>query len=110
MRGLLDNPEYGLTWLIEVDGAVAGYMVICFGYSLEFGGRDAFLDDLYLYESYRGKGIGTQAMNHMIETCRTRGINALHLEVTRDNHEAITYYQKMGFEFRGHYMMSRILS
>jgi GNAT superfamily N-acetyltransferase len=110
MSGLLANPEYGLAWLIDVDGALAGYTVICFGYSLEFGGRDAFLDELYLYEPYRGRGIGTQAMNHMIAVCLERGIHAFHLEVTRDNHQAIAYYLKMGFAFRGHHMMSRILS
>jgi diamine N-acetyltransferase len=50
------NPTLGLAWLVLDADAPAGYVVLCFGYSLEYLGRDAFLDEFYLRESYRGRG------------------------------------------------------
>jgi hypothetical protein len=41
LRGVLADPAHGRALLIEVAGAVAGYLVVCFGWSLEFHGRDA---------------------------------------------------------------------
>ena len=96
-------------WLIETDGAVVGYMAVCFGYSLEFGGRDAFVDEIYLLPEARGQGIDTQAMQVMIETCRSNGIQAIHLEVSPDNEAAIAYYAKSGFERRDFSVMSRVI-
>ncbi len=109
LSGLIANPQHGYVWLIELDGKVVGYMAVCFGYSLEFGGRDAFVDELYLMAEARGQGIGTQAMQVMIDTCRTNGIEAVHLEVSPDHGDAISYYEESGFSRRDFVMMSRVL-
>lgn len=109
LTDLLTNPAYGLAWLIEIEGELAGYIAICFGYSLEFGGRDAFVDELYLKEAYRGRGFGRQAVEHTIAACREQRIQALHLEVMADNDRAISLYRRMGFEYRGGTMMSRVI-
>ncbi len=109
LSGLIANPQHGYVWLIELDNAVVGYMAVCFGYSLEFGGRDAFVDEIYLLPEARGQGIGTQAMQVMIEACRASGIQAVHLEVSPDNEAAIAYYEKSGFERRNFSLMSRVI-
>jgi hypothetical protein len=38
-----------------------GCVVLTLGYSLELLGRDAFIDEFYLREVYRGRGWGRQA-------------------------------------------------
>ena len=101
----LAEPRYGRAWLIEVDGAVAGYMVMCIGYSLEFGGRDAFVDEIYLQEPYRGQGIGRQAIEHMLAEAKLQGIKALHLEVDHKNANAQRLYRALGFEPRDRFML-----
>jgi len=53
---LLRDASLGLAWLILDDDAAVGYVVLCFGYSLEWLGRDAFVDEFYLREEYRGRG------------------------------------------------------
>src|SRR5215472_5586678 len=59
---LLRDTSLGADWLI-LDGATpVGYMVLCFGYSLEWLGRDAFVDECYLREEYRGRGWGAQTI------------------------------------------------
>lgn len=61
--GLLRDLNLGRVWIIldadRLDGdAAVGYVVLCFGYSLEWLGRDAFVDEFYLREEYRGRGWG----------------------------------------------------
>jgi len=35
----------GRVWLIQYQGQVIGYVILTLGYSLEYGGRDAFIDE-----------------------------------------------------------------
>ena len=94
---LLRDPNLGLAWLI-LDGEVpVGYVVLCFGYSLEFLGRDAFVDEFYLLEEYRGRGWGGTAMAFVEDAARAAGVRAIHLEVVRQNVTALQVYRKLGF-------------
>jgi ribosomal protein S18 acetylase RimI-like enzyme len=107
---LLADPSLGEAWIIERGGDVAGYLVITWGFSLEFHGRDAFVDELYLLPALRGQGIGRLAIEHAAERCRTRGIGAVHLEVDPENERAISLYRRSGFVQRGYRLMSRRLT
>jgi ribosomal protein S18 acetylase RimI-like enzyme len=109
LEPLLASPVYGLAWLIQDGKLVIGYAVITFGYSLEFGGRDAFLDELYLRENYRGRGIGTRIIQHTLDVCQTHGVKALHLEVMAQNTRAQELYRRLGFELRDSRLMSKII-
>lgn len=112
-RGLqkfIGRPDYGEVWLICEKDTAVGYMVLTWGFSLEFGGRDAFLDEFYIQEPYRGKGIGTHALTFAAEQCRLLEIEAIHLEVERDNDGAQEFYKRLGFEQRDrYYLMSKYL-
>jgi GNAT superfamily N-acetyltransferase len=97
LTGLLRNEEFGRAWLI-LDGETAeGYIVLCFGYSLEWLGRDAFVDEFYLREEYRGRGWGRKTIEFVEEAARREGIRALHLEVVRGNAVALELYRGIGF-------------
>jgi len=109
LRGVLGDPSHGRAVLIEVDGAVAGYLVVCFGWSLEFQGRDAFVDELYLRGRFRGRGIGTRALEAAAELCRSNGVRAIHLEVEQSNTRAQAVYRRAGFVDRQHHLMTRRL-
>ena len=109
LRGVLDDPSHGRAVLIEPGGAVAGYLVVCFGWSLEFQGRDAFVDELYLRDRFRGQGIGTRALEVAAELCSSSGVRALHLEVERRNTRAQAIYRRAGFVDREFYLMTRRL-
>jgi len=111
LANLIGRPDLGGVWLIGAAGGPVGYLVLTWGYSLEFGGRDAFLDELYLEAAWRGQGLGRQAMRFAEEACRANGVLALHLEVERENVKAQAFYDKTGFENRAHYfLMSKRLA
>lgn len=95
---LIDSPSLGRVWIMERDGETAGYIVLTLGYSMEYGGRDAFVDDLFVREPYRGKGLGRMALEVLFEECRRRKVRAVHLEVDRENVAAKQLYKNFGFK------------
>lgn len=95
---LLADPSLGRVWMIERDGRPVGYAVVALGYSLEFGGRFALLDELFIQEEHRGQGVGRQALARVAEACRELRLEAVRLEVERSNRGARELYRKAGFE------------
>ena len=104
---LLRDGNLGLAWLILDGETPVGYVVLCFGYSLEWLGRDAFVDEFYLREEYRGHGWGRKTMAFVEDAARAAGIRAVHLEVVRQNTAALQIYTKMGFQERKSTFLSK---
>ena len=107
LMGLLREPAYGRAWLILDRNDVIGYVVLCFGYSLEYLGRDAFLDEFYLKETHRRQGLGSQVLKMVEEAARACDVRALHLEVVRRNHAAGQFYRKAGYSDHNHHLMTK---
>jgi ribosomal protein S18 acetylase RimI-like enzyme len=102
---LLRDPSLGRVWLILAknneetkNDMPVGYIVLCFGYSLEWLGRDAFVDEFYLLPEYRGRGWGRKTMAFLEDAAWSLSITALHLEVMHQNATALALYRKLGFE------------
>ena len=106
---LLADDSYGLAYVMSLDGEVAGYVVITFGFSLEFRGRDAFIDELFVKDEFRGRGLGAAAIRFAEGVCRGRGVRALHLEVERANAGAQSVYRKAGFKDHDRYLLTKWL-
>lgn len=98
---LLDlESQVGFILLVADNDELVGYLALCFGYTIEFGGRDAFVDELYVAEGERGRGLGSRLLQAAKEQATKLGVNALHLEVARANAAAKTFYSKLGFKGR----------
>ncbi len=104
---ILKNTTLGRVWVIQRDGKAIGYIVLTFGYSLEYGGRDAFIDEFYIRESYRGRGIGSKAIQFIESACPALDIQAVHLEVERKNIAAQKFYREVGFKDQERYLMTK---
>jgi ribosomal protein S18 acetylase RimI-like enzyme len=84
-----------------------GYLLITLGYSIEYGGRDGFIDDLYLKPQARGRGLGRKFVNFALAEAEKLGISTLHLEVEAGNDAALDLYRRSGFEETGRRLMRR---
>ena len=104
---LLDDQSLGRVWLIDSGGAMVGYVVLIFSYSLAFDGRDAYVDEIYLQEPHRGRGLGPKALLFAEGVCAALGVQALHLGVDRNNPQALAAYLKAGFENRNQYLLTK---
>ena len=105
---LIDSPHLGMMYLITESTANVGYAAMVFVHSLEFHGRAAFLDEFYLREATRGRGVGRKALEFLFDECRRLKINALRLEVTHTNHVAQGVYEKLGFVRHERNIMTRV--
>ncbi|HEY9420104.1 MAG TPA: GNAT family N-acetyltransferase [Thermoanaerobaculia bacterium] len=104
---LLGDPLLGRAWIAEEDGKAVAYLILGLGFSLEFRGRDAFVDEIYVSPSHRGRGFGTRALALAEEACREMGVRALHLEVERENVEAQALYRRIGYKDHDRYLLTK---
>ncbi len=109
LAAVVADPALGRVLVIELGALPAGYVVLSLGFSLEFLGRDAFVDELYVAPEHRGRGLGKAAIRELESVATGLGVKALHLEVGPDNESAIGLYRRAGFEDRRHRLMTKIL-
>ena len=105
---LLQNPVYGVIYIVHEANAYIGYLIICFDYSLEYRGKGAWIDELFVEPTHRGKGIGTQLLDLADRASKDRNAKVLHLEVNHAN-PAIELYRRRGFSDHRRYLMSKPL-
>lgn len=83
----------GRIYLASKDGDHIGF------FYLEFGGDNAaWLEDLYIIEKYRGKGLGKKAMNILDDMMVKENITAIFVDVIPRNIGAIEFYREVGFD------------
>ncbi len=97
---LLSGSPHGAIWMIGPKMAPVGYIAVSFGWSIEMGGLDGFIDEFWIREKVRGRGMGSEALAGLQATLRDAGVMALHLEVSAENEQAARIYAGAGFEPR----------
>lgn len=91
-------------WLAEYarTGAPVGYAVNCppdLPLPLEPG--DIELKRIYVLHRFHGSGTGPRLMEAALQDARQRGAPRLLLGTYEDNHRAIAFYRKNGFDLAG---------
>jgi diamine N-acetyltransferase len=109
LEKFLGDGELGQAWLLWLGEKPAGYVILTFGYSFEFRGRDAFVDELYVEPQFRRMGLGRFAMEFAEKRARELGVNAVHLEVDRSNDDAGELYRRAGYADTGRHLMTKWL-
>ena|SRR5450432_241546 len=104
---LLDDRSLGGIWMIYLGDEIVGYIALTLGYSLEFGGKIAFVDELLVHRLHRRKGIGRQALEFAEREAKALDVRMLLLEVTKSNTWAKSLYEKSGFADRAHQLMTK---
>jgi RimJ/RimL family protein N-acetyltransferase len=107
VRAALNNGEYvephALTFLIEVDGAVAGFVR-----AFDLDGNDDPQLDFRLRADWRGKGIGTAATRFVTETLFRRDLELRRIEAhtRRDNTAMRRALARCGYVREGVYRLT----
>ena len=106
---LLRGDAFGYGWLIRVNDVPVGVVIVSLGFSVEYGGYDAFIDELYIAPPFRRRGLATRALKFAERFCRERDVTTVHLEVARGNRAANAVYRRAGFRTHGLVLMSKAM-
>ena len=105
----ISNEDLGKSWLILSDEETVGYVILTFVFSFEYQGKIAFLDELYLNEKARGKGIGSQAVTFVLEQSKKLSLQLIYLEIENHNQNAQKLDIANGFELHNRKLMTHKL-
>ena len=89
---LLDDDRHGLVWIIDSPPA---YAVLTWGWSIEAGGAEAVLDEIFVSE--RNAGMGSSLLLHVLADGRRRGLARIFLETEARNERVRRFYEQHGF-------------
>ena len=109
LSALLGDNSNGGCWIFSSETGAAGYMIIGSAFSVEFGGKTAFIDELYITEEHRGKGLGRKALELAENYAKEKGYTFLRLEVELSNTTAQKIYRAGGFKEHERYIMTKKL-
>jgi ribosomal protein S18 acetylase RimI-like enzyme len=108
-RKFLSLPTFGRVWILCEGNLPVGYIVLTIGFSFEFHGHDAFIDELYVDSGFRRRGYGKQAVAFLEQKAREMGVNAVHLEVDQGNDPAFELYRRTGYQNHDRFLMTKWL-
>ena len=83
--------------LIYDEGEVAGYLYVTQCYSAEVGGRCIFIEEIFVAQAFRGRGVGRAVLDWLEE--QYPDARRFRLEVTQVNQGAVRLYQRMGYQY-----------
>ncbi len=94
----IKNEYLGKAWLILNENEIIGYVILTIVFSFEYQGKIAFLDELYIKNTARGKGFGTQTLHFIRQEAHKLSLKIIYLEVEPHNHPAQKLYIANDFE------------
>jgi GNAT superfamily N-acetyltransferase len=86
----------GSIMLLKAGEQPGGYGALCLGFSIEYEGREAFIDDLYIVPALRGHGYGRLLFDALEREARASGCSVIHLEVMPGN-PVKRWYESLGY-------------
>ena len=99
---LLVGDEHGVVWVTD---DLRGYAVLTWGWSIEAGGREAVLDEIFVHD--RGQGLGSLLLAHVVADGERRGLARIFLETESANARGRQLYERHGFTIDDSVWMSR---
>jgi GNAT superfamily N-acetyltransferase len=95
LAALAAGEPFARAWLIRLGGRPVGYVVLAWTFSVEAGGREACVDELYLLPEVRDRGLGGRALALVEDRARALGVRRIFLEVERRN-RVVGLYRRGG--------------
>ena len=93
---IMKGTPYVSAYLISYNETVVGYGLLSFTYSNEAGGMVVWLEEIYIREAYRGKGLGNEYLRFVSDTYREKAA-WLRLEIAPQNDRAKRLYERHGY-------------
>lgn len=106
----LTDENLGKAWLILYQNEIVGYVILTYVFSFEYQGKIAFLDELYIRENARGKGIGKETIAFIQQEAPKLSLKIIYLEVETHNDAAQKLYIANDFAIHKRKIMKYIVN
>lgn len=83
-------------WLAEYDEKVVGYAITCFTYSSFLAKPTLYIEDIFVLQEYRKKGIGKALFNYCALVALQEDCGRMEFQVLDWNKPSIDFYEKYG--------------
>lgn len=93
--GFTNTSSFGIL-LAQINGETVGYCSYTWNYSIWQGSNYMNIDDVFVWEKFRGKKIGDKLMSKAKEVCLANSCSRIKWQVEKDNHGAIKFYERLG--------------
>jgi GNAT superfamily N-acetyltransferase len=90
-------------FVAEVDGEVQGFALFYIRFST-WRGQRMYLEDFYVSEDHRGKGLGKLLFDRLIKEAQRRKLNGIQWQVLEWNEPAINFYKKYNAVMDGEWL------
>lgn len=87
---------YAEVLIASVEGQPAGFALFFHNYSTFLAKPGIYLEDLYVRETWRSRGVGTALLQAVRQLAVARGCGRYEWSVLNWNRRAIDFYEKMG--------------
>src|SRR6476660_4950830 len=94
-------------FVADVDGVIEGFALYYIRFST-WKGQRMYLEDFYVREEARGKGLGKLLFDRLIPEARERKLNGIQWQVLEWNEPAINFYKKYNCVFDGEWLNGAI--
>ena len=84
-------------YIFEIDGRPVGYSFLTKNYSTEIGGVCLWIEEAFVEDEYRGRGIGRSFFEFLSEKYQD-AVLRIRMEVEPSNTGAIRLYENLGYE------------
>ena len=95
VESCIKNSPFIEGFVFVEENKIIGYGMLAKSFSTEFGGECIWIEDIYLEENFRGRGIGTNFIQHVKKIYPEK---ILRLEAEKENSKAVNLYKSLGFE------------
>src|SRR5262245_9676399 len=95
--GALAVPARGAFLVAREGPRIVGVAYLSFNWTLEHGGRAAWLEEIYVLPERRSGGLGRRLLQRVVEHARASGCLAIDLEVEASHSRAARLYEREGF-------------
>ena len=102
---ILGGGPYARGIMIEWDGRAEGYALLARTWSNEAGGMAVWVEEIYISEALRGRGIAGRFFHFLEEEYPDAA--RFRLEVHESNNRAMALYERLGYERLDYVQMIR---
>lgn len=92
--------------IAEEENRIIGFALFYFSYST-WKGRCLYLEDIYVCEDYRNKGIGQSLFDRVVDVAKTNEVARMDWQVLNWNNAAINFYRKNNAELSDEWLNGR---